>query len=261
MVNSILLLGTGPGSSVKGRACTSVVLRLGESCVLVDAGEPCSQRLHERGILFSSLDAVFLTHGHSDHTGGFPMLIQGSWLEPRKRLLPVYLPAELIAPLRAWLEAVYLPPGLLGFDLDFRPWVADAEFHVAGKLLVTPYPTHHLDGLRQIIDPDAWDRFKTFSLVVEGAGRRVVFSSDLGAPEDLALQLAQPCDLLVCEVSHFAPEELFAFLRGKPVRRLVLTHLAPDLAGSEDELQAAAAAALPDAELVSVARDGDEIEF
>lgn len=260
-MNSILLLGTGPGSAVSGRACTSVVLRLGGSCVLVDAGEPCSLRLHERGIAFSSLDAVFLTHGHSDHTGGFPMLVQGAWLEPRKRRLPVYLPAELIAPLRAWLEAVYLPPNLLGFDLDFRPWVADAEFHVAGKLLVTPYPTHHLDGLRQIIKPDASDRFMTFSLAVEGGGARVVFSSDLGAPDDLQAQLETPCDLLVCELSHFAPEELFAFLRGRPVARLVLTHLAPDLAGREDELQAAAAEALPQAQLVAVAKDGDEFVF
>jgi len=42
------------------------------------------------------------------------MLLQAAWLAPRKRPLPIYLPGELIKPLLAWLDAVYLPPALLG---------------------------------------------------------------------------------------------------------------------------------------------------
>lgn len=50
------------------------------------------------------------------------MLLQAAWLAPRKRPLPIYLPGELIKPLLAWLDAVYLPPALLGFSLELCAW-------------------------------------------------------------------------------------------------------------------------------------------
>jgi ribonuclease BN (tRNA processing enzyme) len=201
-----------------------------------------------------------ITHGHSDHIGGFPFLIQAAWLAPRQRHLPVYLPEELIEPLRAWLEAVFLPASLLGFPLDFHPWRGGVVSQVCPGIAVDPFPTTHLDGLRQIIDPSATDRFKVFGLAAECNGRRVVFSSDLGGPEDMAGPLKDPCDVLVCELSHFDPEVLFAFLAGRPVGKLVLNHLSGDLVGREDELEEAGCAALGGIP-VEVVRDGGIVGF
>jgi ribonuclease BN (tRNA processing enzyme) len=126
--------------------------------------------------------------------------------------------------------------------------------------VVKPFPTTHLDGLREIIDPAATDRFKVFSLAAECGGRRVVFSSDLGSPADLEEPLAAPCDVLVCELSHFSAEELFGFLRGRPIGSLVLTHLSGELAGREREIGEAAREALGGLPVV-VARDGEVVEF
>lgn len=261
VVQSLLFLGTGPGTPVAGRFSSSCLLRGGESLVLVDAGEPCSQRLVAAGLALADLDAVLITHGHADHTGGLPMLVQSSWLAPRARALPVYLPHELIAPLRAWLEAVYLPPALLGFDLDLRPWRVAETVTAAPGVGVAVFPTTHLQSLRERIDPSARGRFEIFGLDIACRGRRVVFSSDLGSPSDLAPVLQRPCDVLVCELAHFAADELFAVLAGCEIGQLVFNHLAPAWNGREDGLLAEARRALPHIGEIHAVRDGDCVEF
>jgi ribonuclease BN (tRNA processing enzyme) len=150
---------------------------------------------------------------------------------------------------------------LIGFSLQFHPWSAAEAVSVAEDVTVTPFPTTHLEGLKKIIDPRADDRFKVYGLIIEVDGRRIVVSSDLGSPQDLDGALRKPCDVLVCEVSHYTPGELFNFLRDREIGQLVLTHLAPALAGQEEQLVASAHASLPGVERIVVPRDGDEVTF
>jgi hypothetical protein len=68
--------------------------------------------------------------------------------------------------------------------------------------------------------------YAAYSFLIETQARRLVHSADIGAPQDLEPLLAEPVDLLVCELAHFKPEDLFDFLQGRPIKRLVLTHVA-----------------------------------
>lgn len=189
------------------------------------------------------------------------MLIQSAWLAPRKRPLPIYLPGELIAPLRAWLEAVYLPDALLGFAVEWRAWRQVEKVAPAPGVEVSVFPTSHLESLRRRIGSATSGKFEIFGLDLRCAGKRVVFSSDLGSPADLLPALAEPCDVLVCELSHFRPAELHAVLRDRPIGTLVLNHLAPELNGRESEVLAAAREALPQIGRILAVRDGERVEF
>ena len=217
------------------------------------------------GVPVDSIDAVFISHGHSDHLSGLPMLIQGAWLEGRSRPLPLYLPGELIAPVRTWLDAVYLPEKLVGFPLEYHAWESMDGAPVSlgdGRLRVSVNPTTHLDGLRSLIDADASDRFRAYSIAFDWRdGKRLIYSADLGRPDDMAALLTQPCDLLVCEMAHFTPKELFAYLRDKPVRRLVLTHLAEEFSAQAEEISELGNGLLPHMKGVAVMRDGSRVEF
>ncbi len=265
-MDALTFLGTGGGWPTAERTCSSLLLETGGHRYLIDAGEPCSHRLKGAGVPFGSIDAVFISHGHSDHLAGLPMFIQGAWLESRTRPLPIYLPGELIFPLRAWLEAVYLPAGILGFPIEYHAWETLPGLSVTlaeAGLAVSVTPTTHLDGLRSIIDPSAHDRFQAYSLAFEwpATGQRLVYSADLGEPTDLDAMLERPCDLLVCELAHFTPKTLFTYLQGKAIRRLCLTHFSHELIDQIDETCRLGAETLGPAVAVAAMSDTERVEF
>jgi hypothetical protein len=67
--------------------------------------------------------------------------------------------------------------------------------------------------------------------------------------------------VLVCELSHYLPEELFSVLQGRTIRHLLFNHLAPELNGREVELLRGARAALPQIGEITAVGDGERIWF
>jgi hypothetical protein len=68
--------------------------------------------------------------------------------------------------------------------------------------------------------------FSAFCFLLQSSGLRIGHSGDLGRPEDLEPLLQRPLDLLVCELAHFQPQDLFLYLRGRAIKRIVFVHLA-----------------------------------
>jgi len=224
---SLTCFGTCDGWPSADRNHASFLYRMGKN-ILIDCGDSIDRCYKASGLSYQSLDAIFISHLHSDHFGGFFMLMQGCWLEGRSRPLPVFLPAGAIKPLRAMLDAAFLFDEALKFRLGLRPLSANQTVSI-GSLKVKAFPTSHLTRTKARFQKKYRCDFSSFGFLLEADGRRVVHSADLGSPEDLAPVLEEPVDLLVCELAHFTPRAIFSFLKKQPVRRVGFVHVARNL--------------------------------
>lgn len=259
---TISFLGTGSGVPSSDRFFSSAVLQLGGRRLLIDAGEPCVHALRERGDLLREIEAVFVTHGHVDHVGGLPALLQGCKLLGRTAPLDVRLPREMIAPLRAWIAALYLMEEGFGFSVFWKEWVPSAPVELGAGLTVTPHPNSHLRRCyTDLPGADASRPCASYSLEIVQEGFRALFSGDLGEAAELANMVATPADLLVCELSHFTAEELAGVLRDARLHALCLVHLSEEYASDRGQLQERMEELLPLVGDVFLPEDGEVLDF
>ena len=217
--------GVGEGWPCHNRRHSSYLYRFADVSLLFDCGDGLSSAYQAGEFSYDEVDHVFLSHMHSDHVGGFSLFVQGLWLEQRQHALPVHMPGGGVPAMKAWLEATILPEDLIGFPIDWEALTPGVEIR-AGDVSVTPFHTTHLDSLRRSFQAKhPATSFEAFSFLLEAPGLRIAHTADIGEVADLAPLLAQPLDLLVCELSHIDPELLFAELRGKPIRQIVFIHL------------------------------------
>lgn len=257
---SVICFGVGEGWPSEDRRHASFLYRVGRTHVLLDCGDGMSGAFKAAGIGYDDVDAVFLSHMHSDHVGGFSMFVQSLWLQQRRRPLPVYAAPKAITALKAWLEAVVLPPELIGFVIDWRPLVSGIPMAV-GEIVVHAHPTRHLESLeRSFGSRYPGTSFEAFSFVLEGKGFRVGHTADIGDVRDLEPLLKDRPDFLICELSHVEPEPLCEVLRASPPGRIAFVHVAREHLLVPGQMEAWLRDTLGPVPFV-LARDGDVLPF
>ena len=224
MANQLFFLGTSDGVASPKRAHASILLTLGGEVLLLDCGEPCSHTLVKHGVSVNRIDSVIISHLHSDHVGGFPMVIQWLWLAGRTRPLPVHMPREGIQPFQQLLKATYLFDELLKFDLAMKPLKKGHSFKVGG-VKVELCHNRHLEGFRKSFQRKYKNPFESFSFRFTHKKTSVVYSGDLASPSDLDPLLKGKTDVLIVELAHFEPQTLFKYLAQHDVGRIFITHL------------------------------------
>jgi len=91
MTIEVVLLGTGNPLPDRDRAGAATLVRAGGSTLLVDAGRAVCMRLAAAGVLPFMLDAVLVTHLHSDHICDLNDVVTTQWvMSPVEKSLRMY---------------------------------------------------------------------------------------------------------------------------------------------------------------------------
>ena len=192
----IVFLGTGcPVVSTERYGPAQLILSEAAK-ILVDCGSGVTQRLVAAGTPGCALDALLLTHLHSDHLVDLYQLVVSSWHQGRERPLPVYGPPGT----RRYVEglmALWEPELSQRIAHEKRPSTAALQVEVTeisgGEVLA-------FDGLEvRVVEVDHKPVRHAFGFVFEAAGQKLALSGDTRRCAAL-IEAARDADLLVHEV-------------------------------------------------------------
>ncbi|HKF72284.1 MAG TPA: MBL fold metallo-hydrolase [Stellaceae bacterium] len=191
----VTLLGTGCPQCDPDRLGPASLVQQGGRQLLIDVGSGATQRLVSAGSSGRALEAVLLTHLHSDHIVDLFQLVISSWHQGRDRAQRIYGP-EGTRRFVEGLMALWRPELEQRIAHEVRPSTAALEVDVTeigeGEVLC-------LDDI--VVHAVAVDHFPVkpaFGFVVEAGGTRAVFSGDT-APCPALTTAARGADLLVHE--------------------------------------------------------------
>jgi ribonuclease BN (tRNA processing enzyme) len=217
-----------PNSPASGYLISS-----GESKVWVDAGTGTFEAL-QHVVEFTEVDAMVITHMHSDHClDVFPFYYALRLHPDLPRHLPVYAPAHAHDVLTRLILGDNV--GVFSEVFDFRPLEAGVPVEVNGLRMDFALTNHPIP---------------TYAVSVKADGHHLVYSSDTGPMPELA-DFCRGADSLIAEATwqnghdgpplHLTAGEAGELATQAGVGSLFLTHLFPTLDHHRSREEASAA--------------------
>src|SRR3954464_5625906 len=226
----VTLLGTGTPIPDPDRFGPSTLVEAGNQKLLFDAGRGATIRLRQinvsKGSIMSKIDALFLTHYHSDHTLGIPDLWLTGWLggggrkEPFRLIGPVgakslmaNLESAYALDIKIRLEDEKLPPEGIATVVD--EFEKDGVVYDSDGVKVIAFTVDHGPAIKPAV-----------GYRIEYKGRAVVISGDTRYDQNV-IKYGTGVDLLIHEVCVARPE----LLSNPFMKRVIDHHTTPREAG------------------------------
>jgi ribonuclease BN (tRNA processing enzyme) len=219
-------IGCGDAFGSGGRFNTCFQVIAPSTTVLIDCGASSMVALRKWGVDPNGIDAIFITHLHGDHFGGLPFLILDAQLVSRRtKPLTIAGPPGLRQRLGQAMEVFF--PGSVDIGRKFALDVIELEPDTArtvGTVSVLPMQVRHPCGA------------PPFALRLTIDGKSVAYTGDTEWTEAL-IPVAQDADVFIAEAYfhdrkirfHLDLETVLANMDRLRPRRLVLTHMSPDM--------------------------------
>lgn len=144
-----------------------------EDAILVDVGLNCREtekRLARLGLSMNKVRAIFISHEHSDHISGLPVIA-------RKYQLPVYITPGTLA------------GGRLALPEDLVRSFRAHEYIQIGELLITAFPKFH-------------DASEPHSFIVSCRDVTVGVFTDIGSPCENLIRYFKQCHAAFLEANY-----------------------------------------------------------
>lgn len=226
----VTLLGTGSPTPTADRFGPSALVQAADQVLMFDAGRGVSIRMHQLRMQLARINALFLTHYHSDHTSGIPDLWLTRWIafsEAAKATTPF----NVIGPTGAkelmfHLEKAYaadvkirtqdIPPkDPHGIRTTVQEFDCDGVVYEQAGVKVIAFEVDHGPAAKP-----------AYGYRIEYGGKSAVLSGDTTYSENV-VKYATGCDLLVHEVACARPE----LMGNVHFQRIMSHHTIPSMAG------------------------------
>jgi ribonuclease BN (tRNA processing enzyme) len=203
----LITLGTrsGPNPTVH-RAQSSNLLVVNGTLYLIDAGEGVTRRLNRFGSNFRDIEMIFITHPHSDHTGGLGGLMGTIYDANRAKPVAIMGPPGTDASVKGLLQFLNVSSEIRISDGGKATPVAKiftsqdlgtGEVFKDANVKVTAAENNHFN-----FPPGTpgYGKYKSYSYRFDAPDRSIVFTGDTG-PNDAVVTLAKGADVFVSEVN------------------------------------------------------------
>lgn len=242
---SVQVLGSGGPELDDGRTSSAYIVWVnGKARVLVDAGSGSSVQFGASGAAFNDIQAIALSHLHTDHAADLPSFIKGSFFTSRDSDLLVLGPDgnNVMPSTTAYLQALFGKNGAYRYlssylqeerdNYTLRP--VSVGLSVSLK---SPYANDVSDAIRLEALSVHHGPIPALAWKVKANGCEIVFSGDTSDKAKTLAEFAIGADLLVLhnaiddnagEVAkhlHMTPSQLIAIAEQSDAKQIVLSHI------------------------------------
>lgn len=249
----LTVLGSSGTFPTFGKPCSGYLVAEGDARLLLDCGTGVLASLQAH-VALEDLTAIIISHMHADHFIDLvPMRYALTYGERRRaQPVPIFLPPGGREIWEGMVAAIDETKGTFSSAFDIQEYKEGQDYRIGPLTVNTTLLCHYV--------PD-------YGITVRRGGARLVYTGDTGPCPQLQT-LAHGVDMLLCEATqleadptvpnrgHLTATEVGEVARQAEVRRLLLTHISPDVDSSKS-LEAAKAVFSGQ---VSLAKEGQTYE-